>query len=100
MNTVTIEQAALRNAIGRFDDDDEILDVSVQSFSDGVKWCVNVIWKNNLSECQTCKRLLVEFTNNNIAMYDDVRELKGIEDLVSRWAYLEDLLSYRKEGNK
>lgn len=92
MTKEQIEKAALHNAVGRFDDDDEILDVSITSFADGAKWGVNAPWKNNLSECQTCKRLLVEFTNNNIALYDDVRELKGIEDLVSRWAYLEDIV--------
>lgn len=92
MKKEQIEKAALHNAVGRFDEDDEILDVSITSFADGVKWGVNAPWKNNLSECQTCKRLLVEFTNNNIALYDDVRELKGIEDLVSRWAYLEDIV--------
>ena len=85
MTKEQIEKAALHNAVGRFDEDDEILDVSIT-------WGVNAPWKNNLSECQTCKRLLVEFTNNNIALYDDVRELKGIEDLVSRWAYLEDIV--------
>ena len=46
MNKEVIEQAALRNAIGRFDDDDETLDVSVQSFMDGVKWGRNKVWND------------------------------------------------------
>lgn len=92
MTKEQIEKAALHNALCRFDDDDEILDVSVSSFADGVKWGKNSPWKDKLEKCQTCRRLLVEFSNNNVALYDDVRELKGIEDLVYRWAYLDDIV--------
>ena len=104
MNTVTIEQVALRNAIGRFDDDDEILDVSVQSFMDGVKWGRNEVWNDVQVEPSLPKDIMFLSINSkiSIARHEYIREWRDFTEIncFVKWAYIEDLLSYGKEDNK
>lgn len=122
MNKEVIEQAALRNTIGRFDDDDEILDVSVQSFIDGVKWGRNEVWhdmkkevpqvygeyENKIAPSIPClvRGYLstgygygVRYWNVDYEVWDD-EEADDFEckaNKVEEWAYLDDLLPEGKE---
>lgn len=101
MNTVTIEQAALRNAIGRFDDDDEILNVSVQSFMDGVKWGRNEVWHEANKEIPIPFRpILVEHDDGRFSVNMVGGNMKSCPLAWARWAYIDDLLPYGKEDNK
>lgn len=96
-----IEEAAMRNATCRFyDDDDEILDISVKSFEDGELWRINSVWHDDISECKDVKRwIVVEYNNGHVDVLPDIRYLDGVKDLVVRVAYVDDLLPERKEEN-
>ena len=90
-----IEEAAMRNATCRFyDDDDEILDISVKSFEDGARWRIDSAWHDGTASCEARRKALVLFDNGSAKVYEDLREL-SVERLwgyVDRFAYLDDLL--------
>ena len=72
----------------------------MEAFIDGAQWRINAAWHTELKEAQTRMQFLVEFTNGRIGLFDDIRCLKGIEDLVLRYAYVDDLIPDRKEGER
>lgn len=102
MNKDVIEQAALRNAVGRFDDDDEILDISVQSFMDGVKWGRNEVWHDVQVKPSLPKEVILLSINRSIAIvrpeyiceWHDFTEI----NCFVKWAYIDDLLPEGKEA--
>ena len=71
---------------------DEQFDEHVFAFIEGAEWRINSVWHTDLKEAQTQRNLLVAFTSGRVGMFDDIRLLKGIEDLVARYAYVDELL--------
>ena len=71
-----------------------------KAFMDGAQWRINSVW-HEISECKDVKRkILVEYKNGHFDALPDIRDLKGVEDLVARVAYVDDLLPERKEETK
>lgn len=67
-------------------------------FMAGAQWRINSVWHDNISECKDIKRrILVEYSNGYFDVLSDVRNLKGVEDLVVRCAYVDNLLPEGKE---
>ena len=102
-----IEEAAMRNATCRFyDDDDEILDISVKSFEDGALWRINSVWHDVSEEPKEHKLVLIEDDFCGEPDYGVWQApFPNWEDSIvhfssKRWAYLEDLLPERKEENQ
>ena len=99
-----IEEAAMRNATCRFyDDDDEILDISVKSFEDGARWRIDSAW-HSTDELPKYSGFLAVLMSNGImeTMYFSVgigfheNQLMGYV----LWAYVSDILPERKEENQ
>lgn len=65
---------------------------SYKGFIAGAEWRINSVWHTDLKDAQTQRKLLVAFTSGRVGMFDDIRLLKGIEDLVARYAYVDELL--------
>ena len=63
-----------------------------EGFYYGAEWRINSVWHTDLKEAQTQRNLLVAFTSGRVGMFDDIRLLKGIEDLIARYAYVDELL--------
>ena len=92
MDRETIEKAALEHALNTTGLD-YIGEVECENgFIAGAEWRINAVWHTDLKEAQTQRQFLVEFTNGRVGMFDDIRCLKGIEDLVARYAYVDELL--------
>lgn len=66
-------------------------------FVDGAKWRIDSVWHKSLKDAKPEKQVLVKFTNKLITTFDDVRYLKGIEDMVEEFAYVEDLIPNTEE---
>lgn len=66
-------------------------------FKAGAKWRIDSVWHNSLKDAKPEKQVLVKFTNKLITTFDDVRYLKGIEDMVEEFAYIEDLIQQINE---
>lgn len=60
-------------------------------FIEAATWRINSVWHNDLKKGKPKKPILVRFKNGLFNMFEDIRELKGIEDKVEIFAYLEDL---------
>lgn len=60
-------------------------------FLKAATWRINSVWHNDLKKGKTKKPILVRFKNGLFNLFEDIRELKGIEDKVEIFAYLEDL---------
>lgn len=60
-------------------------------FYAGSSWRINSIWKNDIVKADRNKAILVKFKNGLFRLFDDIRELKGIEDEVYMYAYISDL---------
>lgn len=60
-------------------------------FVDGAYWRINSVWHNDLKIGEPKKPILVRFKNGLFQLFEDIRELKGIESEVEMFAYLEDL---------
>lgn len=69
----------------------------IEKFIEGANWRINIVWHDNLKEAQTRKCIMVKFTNGLFMLFEDVRELKGIEDNVESFAYIEDLLPTKED---
>lgn len=91
MNRKVIKDAARCSAI-HCTVNDEQFDEHVFAFIEGAEWRINSVWHTDLKEAQTQRNLLVAFTSGRVGMFDDIRLLKGIEDLVARYAYVDELL--------
>ncbi|MBM6656037.1 hypothetical protein H6B28_12190 [Bacteroides mediterraneensis] len=66
-------------------------------FMEGAKWRINSVWHEELEKSKTRKCIMVRFTNGLFNLFEDVRELKGIEDRVESFAYIEDLLPTKED---
>ncbi len=97
MEKETIEKAALNYVEQHYPVCHPFKEHDVNVFTQGALCYINTIWHTDLEEAHTQRQFLVEFINGRIEMFDDIRCLKGIEDLVARYAYVDDLLPYRKE---
>lgn len=62
-----------------------------KAFITGANWRIESVWHNDLKKGKTKKPILVRFKNGLFNLFEDIRELKGIEDKVEIFAYLEDL---------
>lgn len=69
-----------------------------KAFIAGALWCIDSVWHTDLKEAQPQREFIVEFTNGRRGMFDDIRVLKGMEGLVRRYAYVDDLMPDGKEG--
>lgn len=63
-----------------------------KAFSDGANWRIETIWYYDLKIGEPQKPILVRFKNGLFQLFEDIRELKGIESEVDMFAYLEDLI--------
>ena len=63
-----------------------------EAFIDGANWRINSVWNKDIQNGKTKKPILVKFDNGLFNLFKDIRDLKGIEDKVSIFAYIEDLL--------
>lgn len=97
MNIEKIEQAAHRWAEGEITK--SRIERAERAFKAGADWRINSVWHENLDESETERQFIVEFTNGRIGIFDDIRVIKDIKDLVARFAYIDDLLPKRKEEN-
>ena len=71
-----------------------------KAFADGAQWAINSVWHTDISEGQTCRIVLVHFNNGCSSLFDDIRDLTGIEDRVKAFAYLDELFPERKEESE
>ena len=97
-----IEEAAMRNATCRFyDDDDEILDISVKSFEDGARWRINSVWHDRAEKADTSKKLILMYSNGSVrvTLLNPNLTFDGFlsVDMFIKWAYVSDILPERKE---
>lgn len=66
-------------------------------FIEAATWRINSVWHNDLKKWKNKKPILVRFKNGLFNLFEDIRELKGIEDKVEIFAYLEDLIPNMEE---
>lgn len=71
--------------------------VVFKAFIKGADWRINSVWHHNLKEAKTRKCVIVRFTNGLFNLFEDIRELKGIEDKIQAFAYIEDLLPTKED---
>ena len=55
------------------------------------------MWHTDVKAGNTRRAILVRFNNRLFNVFEDIRDLKGIEDLVEMFAYLDDLIPEKKE---
>lgn len=99
MDRETIKKAALNYVEQYYPASHPFKEHDVNVFVQGARWCIDAVWHTELKEAQTQRQFLVEFTNGRVGMFDDIRCLKGIEDLVLRYAYVDDLLPTENAEN-
>ena len=63
-----------------------------KAFVAGANWRINSVWHNDPKKGKTQKPILVRFKNGLFMVFEDIRELKGIESEVEMFDYLEDLI--------
>lgn len=68
-----------------------------EGFLKAATWRINRVWHNDLKKGKTKKPILVRFKNGLFNLFEDIRELKGIESEVEMFAYLEDLIPSEEE---
>lgn len=69
-----------------------------EAFIDGANWRINSVWNKDIQNGKTKKPILVKFDNGLFNLFEDIRDLKGIEDKVSIFAYIEDLLPIKEDN--
>lgn len=52
----------------------------------------SAVWHTDPKEAQTRRKLIVQFKIGNTGMFDDIRLLRGMENMVARYAYVDDIL--------
>ena len=94
MTKEDIENAAIKNIEfqGKLDLGSIIENACRESFVLGAEWRINSVWHKDIQKGKTQKPILVKFDNGLFNLFEDIRDLKGIEDKVSIFAYIEDLL--------
>lgn len=70
---------------------------AMKAFVAGADWRINYVWHTDVYSGNTRRAILVRFNNGLFNVFEDIRDLKGIEDLVGMFAYLDDLIPERKE---
>ena len=88
MKREDIEKAAINN--------DSRL-VAFRAFLKGAYWRINSVWHDDISKGETRTVILVQFDNGLFNLFEDIRDLKGIEDKVKAFAYIEDLIPDKEE---
>lgn len=68
-----------------------------EGFIIGANWRINSVWHKDIQKGKTKKPILVKFDNGLFNLFEDIRDLKGIEDKVSIFAYIEDLLPNKED---
>ena len=68
-----------------------------EAFIDGANWRINSVWHKDIQNGKIKKPILVKFNNGLFDLFEDVRELKDLSDMVSIFAYIEDLLPNKEE---
>lgn len=96
MKRKDIEKAAKRT-IDEYNLNPEYGSYFEHGFIDGADWRINSVWHKELEKSETRKCIMVRFTNGLFDLFEDVRELKGIEDRVESFAYIEDLLPTKED---
>lgn len=71
--------------------------VAFSAFKAGADWRINSVWHDDISKGETRKVILVQFDNGLFNLFEDIRDLKGIEDKVKAFAYIEDLIPNMEE---
>lgn len=94
MTRENIEKAAIDYS-GR--DGGVTLKMEIYAFMAGATWRINSVWHNDLKKWKNKKPILVRFKNGLFMVFEDIRELKGIESEVEMFAYLEDLIPNMEE---
>lgn len=62
-------------------------------FHSGANWRIDSVWHDDLKKGQTNRCILVRFRNGLFMLFEDIRELKGIEVEVMMFAYIDDLVN-------
>lgn len=99
MNRETIERAAMETARKACAHYDEAFEYA-NGFVIGAHWRINSVWHTDVKAGNTRRAILVRFNNGLFNVFEDIRDLKGIEDLVWKFAYLDDLLPDGKEDGR
>lgn len=68
-----------------------------EGFITGAKWRIKSIWHNDMKKVETQKPILVLFKNGLFNLFEDIRELKELENDVEMFAYLNDLITDNKD---
>lgn len=68
-----------------------------KGFMEYADWRINSVWHDDISKGETRKVILVQFDNGLFNLFEDIRDLKGIEDKVKAFAYIEDLIPDKEE---
>ena len=68
-----------------------------EGFITGTKWRIKSIWHNDMKKVETQKPILVLFKNGLFNLFEDIRELKELENDVEMFAYLNDLITDNKD---
>ena len=66
-------------------------------FIEAATWRINSVWHNDLKKGKNKKPILVRFKNGLFNLFEDIRELKGIENEVEIFAYLKDLTPNKED---
>lgn len=99
MTKEDIKNAAIKNIEfqGKLDLGSIIENSCRESFVLGAEWRIDSVWHKDIQNGKTQKPILVKFDNGLFNLFEDIRDLKGIEDKVSIFAYIEDLLPNMEE---
>lgn len=68
-----------------------------EGFIIGANWRINSIWHKDIQNGKAKKPILVKFNNGLFNLFEDVRELKDLSDMVSIFTYIEDLLPNKED---
>ena len=63
-----------------------------EGFLIAANWRINSVWHKDIQNGKIKKPILVKFNNGFFDLVEDVQELKDLSDMVSIFAYIEDLL--------
>ena len=69
----------------------------IDIFVRAANWRINSVWHKDIQKWKSKKPILVKFDNGLFNLFEDIRDLKGIEDKVSIFAYIKDLLPNKEE---
>lgn len=95
MTREDIEKAAEQNISchTEFDFAEILANLGRECFCYGAEWRINNVWHTDLSKVKPCLPILVIFKKSGrVGMFEDIRGLKGLENMVEAFAYIEDLI--------